>query len=79
LGGSGAAALVALLGARGAGKSQLAAAHARKCAADGFDLVAWINAETGPVPDLAKLGERLGLRARAEQTPQELPPRWSRN
>ncbi|MBV1854571.1 tetratricopeptide repeat protein [Catellatospora tritici] len=51
-----AAALVALHGMRGAGKSQLAAQVARQCAGHGFDVVAWINAESGVVPELARLG-----------------------
>jgi hypothetical protein len=46
LGGKGRTALVALPGERGAGKSQLAAAYARQCIRDGYDLVAWINAES---------------------------------
>jgi hypothetical protein len=46
LGGKGRTALVALPGERGAGKSQLATAYARQCIRDGYDLVAWINAES---------------------------------
>jgi tetratricopeptide (TPR) repeat protein len=68
LGGRGRAALVALPGQRGAGKTQLAAAHARKCVADGFDLVAWINSENGPASDLALLADRLGLAGQEEST-----------
>ncbi|GLW33758.1 tetratricopeptide repeat protein [Actinoplanes regularis] len=54
------AALVVLTGTRGAGKSQLAAAYARRRAGS-FDLVAWINAEGGPVPGMALLAGELGL------------------
>jgi hypothetical protein len=71
LGRRGQAALVALPGARGAGKTQLAAALARDCVADGYDLVAWVNAETGPAADLATLAQRLGLGA-ADQNPEVL-------
>ncbi|MEU1965839.1 tetratricopeptide repeat protein [Micromonospora sediminicola] len=68
----GRAALVALAGQRGAGKSQLAAEYARQCVADGYDLVAWLNAEGGATVELALLAEHLGLRTGAEQTPPEL-------
>lgn len=64
-------ALVALVGARGAGKTQLAAAVARDCVAESYDLVAWINAETGPVAELATLAQRLGLSG-ADQSPEAL-------
>lgn len=70
LGSEGRAALVALPGARGAGKSQLAAELARRCVADCYDLVAWFNAESGPVTGLALLAERLGLDGGREQTPE---------
>jgi tetratricopeptide (TPR) repeat protein len=59
--GRGRAALVALPGPRGAGKTQLAAAFARRCDMAGFDLVAWINAESGPVTGLAELARARGL------------------
>lgn len=64
-------ALVALPGARGAGKTQLAAAFARECVEDRYDLVAWINSENGPVTDLALLAQRLGI-GKADEDPQEL-------
>lgn len=67
LGGTGRTTLVALPGERGAGKSQLAAAYARRCVADGYDLVAWINTESGPVTGLALLADELGL-SKADQT-----------
>ncbi|GIE90082.1 tetratricopeptide repeat protein [Actinoplanes regularis] len=63
------AALVVLTGTRGAGKSQLAAAYARRRAAS-FDLVAWINAEGGPVPGMALLAGELGLVDDAERGPE---------
>jgi tetratricopeptide (TPR) repeat protein len=69
LGRRGRAALVALPGARGAGKSQLAAGCARWCLEQGFDLVAWINAESGPVTGLAELAAHLGLPGVAEMQP----------
>ncbi|WP_146179949.1 tetratricopeptide repeat protein [Micromonospora sp. RP3T] len=70
--GQGRAALVALAGQRGVGKSQLAAAYARQCAEDGYDLVAWLNAEGGPTAELALLAEHVGLRSGADQMPHEL-------
>jgi tetratricopeptide (TPR) repeat protein len=69
------AALVALPGARGVGKSQLAAAYARECTNAGYGLVAWINAESGPITDLAQLAEQLGLGANGDLTPQQLAER----
>ena len=68
------AALVALSGARGAGKSQLAAAYARACVDGGFDPVAWINAESGLVTELAGLARELGLGA-PDQPPEDLAAR----
>ncbi|KDN23233.1 FxSxx-COOH system tetratricopeptide repeat protein [Amycolatopsis rifamycinica] len=71
LGRRGKTALVALPGARGAGKSQLAAGYARSCLDQGYDLVAWINAESGPVPELAALAAHLGLPGVAEMPPEQ--------
>jgi hypothetical protein len=58
------AALVALPGQRGAGKTQLAAAVARKRMSDGWPVVAWINAETqaGLQSGLDELATELSIR-----------------
>ena len=69
LGRRGKAALVALPGARGAGKSQLAAGYARRCLEQGFDLVAWINAESGPASELAALAIHCELPGATEMEP----------
>ena len=79
MGRPGRAALVALSGERGAGKSHLAAAYARRCIESGYDLVAWINAETGAVASLADLARQLDLVA---ETPEALAARlrtWLQN
>jgi len=64
--------LAALLGIRGVGKTQLAAAQARDCIEQEYELVAWIDAESELIKQLASLGERLGLRRSAEQPPEQL-------
>lgn len=58
------AALVALPGQRGAGKTQLAAALARARMAENWPVVAWINAETkaGMHSGLDELATELGVR-----------------
>jgi tetratricopeptide (TPR) repeat protein len=65
-------AFVAIVGARGVGKSQLAADYARECAEASFGLVAWIDAEGGAVPGLAQLAQRLGGSHGADFTSEEL-------
>ncbi len=55
------AALVAVAGMQGVGKSQLAAAYAHHCIGSKYALVAWIDAETSLVSGLAQLGTALGV------------------
>ncbi len=60
----GTAVVRALVGPRGVGKTQLAAAYARECLVQRWPVVAWIALEDPGqlVAGLAELGERLGLR-----------------
>jgi tetratricopeptide (TPR) repeat protein len=52
-------------GLGGVGKTQLAACYVRDHA-DEFDIVAWIRAETSPIPDLATLAAELRLDTASE-------------
>jgi tetratricopeptide (TPR) repeat protein len=62
------AVVCALTGARGVGKTQLAAAYARRRIADGWPVVVWINAEdpAAVVAALAELAGALGVRGPAQ-------------
>ncbi|RRD29088.1 tetratricopeptide repeat protein, partial [Actinomyces bowdenii] len=73
--------LAALEGMPGVGKSQIAAAYARRCEAESWPLVAWINAERRGDPDsgapsgvdmgLAELAFQMGVSA-VTQSPKDL-------
>jgi hypothetical protein len=64
------AVVCALAGTRGVGKTQLAAAYARKCAAERWRVIAWLNAENigGVIMGLADLARELGLTEQAADT-----------
>jgi hypothetical protein len=64
------AVVCALAGTRGVGKTQLAAAYARRRAAEGQRVIAWLNAENidGVIMGLAELARELGLTEQAADT-----------
>ncbi|MEU7379676.1 hypothetical protein AB0A91_06600 [Streptomyces sp. NPDC042207] len=60
----------AVTGARGVGKTQLAAAYARRRIEEGWPVVAWITAESSGrlTSGLAELAEQLGVREAGDDT-----------
>ncbi|MEV5957192.1 tetratricopeptide repeat protein [Streptomyces sp. NPDC051987] len=60
----------AVTGARGVGKTQLAAAYARRRIEDGWPVVAWITAENSGqlTSGLAELADQLGVRQAGDDT-----------
>ncbi len=67
----------ALVGMRGSGKSQLAAAIAARCEEEGWPLVAWIIVQSRDalLAELAELGNRLGVATGQDLTPEVLARR----
>jgi tetratricopeptide (TPR) repeat protein len=76
--GPGVSVVCAVTGMRGVGKSQLAAAYARGKLAEGWRVVAWVNAEdpAGLAGGLAALAEAAGLGGQGDGDPGRAVRHW---